>query len=472
MTMSQVTDILIPNIGDFDSVEIIEIAVKPGDSVKPEDTLLTLESDKATMDIPAPAAGTVRELLVKVGDAVSEGTLILKLEEHSAPGGVSSDTDKPATPVDKDRASGLPSHVVSEGLSQDDTAGDNGQTSGAPPHVVSEVPRPIDAGPPPSAPEFGQKPAPKTPAGARTAGASASARAHAGPGVRKYARELGVDLGLVQGSGKKGRILKEDVTAFTKTVMTGERVFDGQTLPEIPPVDFSKFGPVETRPLSRLKRLGGQNLHRNWVSVPHVTQHDETDITELEAFRQSKKSEAQRRGVKLTLLSFLIKAAVVALRKYPEFNASLGPDGKELIYKQYFHIGVAVNTDQGLLVPVLKDANLKGMFELAEELEELAQKARDKKLRPPDMEGGCFTISSLGHIGGTGFTPIINSPEVAILGVSRAAIRPVYKDGKLEPRLILPYSLSYDHRVIDGVAAAQFTRSLGEILTDIRDILL
>ena len=281
-----------------------------------------------------------------------------------------------------------------------------------------------------------------------------------------------MDLGLVKGSGKKGRILKEDVTAFTRTVMTGKRVFDGQTLPEIPPVDFSRFGPVETRPLSRLKRLGGQNLHRNWVNVPHVTQHDETDITDLEAFRQSKKSEAKRRGVKLTLLSFLVKAVVVALRKYPEFNASLGPDGKELIYKQYFHIGVAVNTDQGLLVPVVKDANLKGMFELAAELEELAQKARDKKLRPADMEGGCFTISSLGHIGGTGFTPIINSPEVAILGVSRATTRPVYRDGKLEPRLILPYSLSYDHRVIDGVAAAQFTRALGEILTDIRDILL
>ena len=337
-------------------------------------------------------------------------------------------------------------------------ANDRGQTSSLSPDEAGS--------------EHGQKPPPKTPAGAQTAGTSASARAHASPGVRKYARELGVDLGLVQGSGKAGRILKEDITAFTKSVMTGERVFDRPALQEVPPVDFSRFGPVEIRPLSRLKRLGGQNLHRNWVNVPHVTQHDETDITELEAFRQSKKSEAKRRGVKLTLLSFLIKAVVVALRKYPEFNASLGPDGKELIYKQYFHIGVAVNTDQGLLVPVVKDANLKGMFELAAELEELAQKARDKKLRPADMEGGCFTISSLGHIGGTGFTPIINSPEVAILGVSRAATRPVYRDGKLEPRLILPYSLSYDHRVIDGVAAAQFTRSLGEILTDIRDILL
>ena len=290
--------------------------------------------------------------------------------------------------------------------------------------------------------------------------------------MRKFARQLGVDLGLVKGSGKKGRILKEDVTAFTKTVMTGKRVIDRTAVPEILPVDFSKFGPVETRPLARLKQIGGQNLHRNWVNVPHVTQLDETDITDLEAFRQSKKPDAERRGVKLTLLSFLVKAVVVALRKSPEFNASLSPDGKELIYKQYFHIGIAVNTSQGLVVPVVKDANLKGMFDLARELAELAQKARDKKLRPTDMEGGCFTISSLGHIGGTGFTPIINSPEVAILGVSRAATKPVYLDGKLEPRLILPYSLSYDHRVIDGVAAAEFTRTLGQILTDIRDILL
>lgn len=458
MNMSQVTDILIPNIGDFDTVEIIEVAVSPGDTVKPEDTLITLESDKATMDIPAPAAGTVKELLVKVGDAVSEGTLIVKLEEHDAPGGVSPDTDKAAAPA----ATVQVETDAAKSEHRPEKTGYRGRTSSPSPDNAESV----------SGSTHGQKPAPKTPAGAQTAGTSASARAHASPGVRKYARELGVELGLVKGSGKKGRILKEDVTAFTRSVMTGKRVFDGQTLPEVPLVDFSRFGPVETRPLSRLKRVGGQNLHRNWVSVPHVTQHDETDITELEAFRQSKKSEAKRRGVKLTLLSFLVKAVVVALRKYPEFNASLGPDGKELIYKQYFHIGVAVNTDQGLLVPVVKDANLKGMFELAEELEQLAQKARDKKLRAADMEGGCFTISSLGHIGGTGFTPIINSPEVAILGVSRAITRPVYRDGKLEPRLILPYSLSYDHRVIDGVAAAQFTRSLGEILTDIRDILL
>ena len=451
--MGQLTDILVPHIGDFDTVEIIEIAVQPGDQVKPEDTLLTLESDKATMEIPSPAAGLVRELMVKVGDAVSQGTVILKLEEDDAQGEVSTDNANQG---------------MQAATAQSETTTDRKET-GTDKRIetVAEVPEV-----PSTAAGHGPKPAPRTPTGAQTIGSSASSRAHASPGVRKFARQLGVDLGLVKGSGKKGRILKEDVTAFTKSVMTGKRVFDRSAVPEIPPVDFSKFGPVETRPLARLKQLGGQNLHRNWVNVPHVTQLDETDITDLEAFRQSKKPDAERHSVKLTLLSFLVKAVVVALRKFPEFNASLSPDGKELIYKQYFHIGIAVNTSQGLVVPVVKDANLKGMFDLARELAELAQKARDKKLRPTDMEGGCFTISSLGHIGGTGFTPIINSPEVAILGVSRAATKPVYLDGKLEPRLILPYSLSYDHRVIDGVAAAEFTRTLGQILTDIRDILL
>ena len=451
--MGQLTDIPVPHIGDFDTVEIIEIAVQPGDEVKPEDTLLTLESDKATMEIPSPAAGIVRELMVKVGDAVSQGTVILKLEEDDAQGEVSTDNANQGMPA---------------ATAQSETTTDRKET-GTDKRIetVAEVPEV-----PSTSAGHGPKPAPRTPTGAQTIGSSASSRAHASPGVRKFARQLGVDLGLVKGSGKKGRLLKEDITAFTKTVMTGKRVIDRTAVPEILPVDFSKFGPVETRPLARLKQLGGQNLHRNWVNVPHVTQLDETDITDLEAFRQSKKPDAERRGVKLTLLSFLVKAVVVALRKFPEFNASLSPDGKELIYKQYFHIGIAVNTSQGLVVPVVKDANLKGMFDLARELAELAQKARDKKLRPTDMEGGCFTISSLGHIGGTGFTPIINSPEVAILGVSRAATKPVYLDGKLEPRLILPYSLSYDHRVIDGVAAAEFTRTLGQILTDIRDILL
>ncbi len=444
--MGQVIDIVVPDIGDFESVEIIEIAVKSRDKVNLEDTLITLESDKATMDIPSSAAGIVKEILINVGDAVSEGTLILKLEDDESQAG-QTDTEQADVRVDK-------------------TGGEAGKT-GQPVTAADE-----DISPPK---KIGPKPAPTAPIGAQTIGSSDSSKAHASPAVRKFARELGVDLGLVRGSSRKGRISKDDVMAFTKSVMSGNRVFDrsaGFALPEIPPVDFSKFGPIETRPLSRLKRLGGQNLHRSWINVPHVTQLDETDITELEAFRKSKKSEAERHDAKLTLLSFLIKAVVVALKKFPEFNSSLSPNGEELIYKKYFNIGIAVNTEQGLTVPVVKDADKKGLFDLAKELAELAQKARDKKLGPADMQGGCFTISSLGHIGGTGFTPIINTPEVAILGVSRAAIKPVYMNGKFEPRLVLPYSLSYDHRVIDGVAGAEFTRTLGEILTDIRDILL
>ena len=457
MTMSRITDILIPNIGDFDAVEVIEVAVRPGDSIKPEDTLVTLESDKATMDIPAPAAGTVTELMVKVGDAVSEGTLFMKLEQSEAGGDASAGAAKPETRVEAAPAASAVQETETPEpqalpVEPDKTGTDE---SASAPATTPRQPAP-----------------PNTPASARTAGSSASSRAYASPSVRKFAREQGVDLGLVRGSGRKGRVIREDVTAFIRSVMTNERVFDRPALQEVAPVDFSKFGPVETRSLSRVQRLSGQNLHRNWVNIPHVTQHDEADITELEAFRLSKRNDAEQRGVKLTLLSFLIKAVVVALRKFPEFNASLSSDGKELICKKYFHIGVAVNTSQGLLVPVVKDANLKGMFELAQELAELAQKARDRKLRAADMEGGCFTISSLGHIGGTGFTPIINAPEVAILGVSRATMKPVYQDGEFRPRLTLPYSLSYDHRVIDGAAAAEFTRSLGKILTDIRDILL
>lgn len=429
--MGEQKQILIPDIGDFEQVEIIDIMVQPGDSIKPEDSLLTLESDKATMDIPSPDTGTVKKVLVKVGDKVSEGTPILEIEAEPA-------KQKPAAKAEPEKpAAPKPAPV---------------------PAVETAEPRP----------------APAVPSGAQTI-ANRSSSAHASPSIRKFARELGVDLGLVRGSGPKGRILKEDVMAFTKAVMTGERVFEKQvgfTFPEIPPVDFSKFGPVEARPLARLKRLSAQNLYRSWINVPHVTQFDEADITDLEEFRKSKKSEADRHEVKLTLLSFLIKAVVVALKKFPEFNASLSTDGEMLVMKNYFHIGFAVNTEAGLMVPVVKDADQKGLYDLASELAELAQKARDRKISPVEMQGGCFTVSSLGHIGGTGFTPIINAPEVAILGVARATTQPRYIDNKLEPRLILPYSLSYDHRVIDGVAGAGFTQYLGEVLTDIRQILL
>ena len=432
-------EILLPDIGDFDSVDVIEIAVSPGDEVAVDDTLITLESDKATMDIPSPAAGIVKEIKVNVGDQVSEKALIAILEEAGPAEAVE---EKPAEPVVE-------------------------EAKQAPAAAEKQATEP-KAEPQP-------RPAPQTPTSSQTVGSSNSAKAHASPAVRKFARELGVDLGLVRGSGNKGRILREDVMAFTKAVMSDDRVFDrsgGFSLPEIPPVDFSKFGPVELKPLSRLKRLGGQNLHRSWINVPHVTQFDETDITELEEFRKSKADSAAKEGVKLTPLTFLIKAVVVALKKYPEFNSSLSSDGENLVMKNYFHIGIAVNTDQGLMVPVVKDADQKGIYDLARELADLAQRARDKKLSPSDMQGGCFTISSLGHIGGTGFTPIVNAPEVAILGVSRSQMKPVYENGEFVPRLILPYSLSYDHRVIDGVAAAEFTRYLGTVLADIRHILL
>ena len=430
--MSNLRVILTPDIGDFESVEVTDILVKPGDAIKPEDALITLESDKATIDIPSPAAGIVRTIKVKKGDKVSQGTPILEIEEADAA-------------------------IVAEKQKQ------QAEESVPPPPPVVKETAPV------------HRPAPVTPTGSATVGTSRSAQAHASPSVRKFARELGVDLGLIRGSGEKGRILKTDVMAFTKAVLSSDRVFEktgGFSLPEIPPVDFSRFGPVEIVPLTRLKKIGGQHLHRSWINVPHVTQFDEADITELEEFRKSKQKEAEEHGVKLTLLSFLIKAVVVALQEYPEVNSSLNPGGDELTLKKYFHIGFAVNTDNGLIVPVIKDADQKGLFDLARELGELAQQARDKKLTPTQMQGGCFTISSLGHIGGTGFTPIVNVPEVAILGVARSAIKPVYIDSKFEPRLILPYSLSYDHRVIEGVAGAEFTRFLGTVLTDIRQILL
>ena len=462
--MGRVTDLAVPDIGDFEAVEVIEVAVKPGAEVKPEDTLIVLESDKASMDIPAPAGGVVREVFVQVGDFVSQGSPMLKLEEgaESAAG--------PRPP--QDSAASEPPADAPEAASPEDPGAARETAPPAPAAATDKTADDEDAAPLASP---APRPAPTPPRGAQLTGASASSRAHASPAVRKFARELGVDLGIVRGSGKKGRILKEDVKAFTKAILSGNHVFNrggGFAPPETPPVDFSKFGPVETRPLTRLKRLGGQNLHRTWISAPQVTQHDEADITELEALRKSKQADAQGRGGKLTLLSFLIKAAVAALKRHPEFNASLSADGESLTLKRYFHIGVAVNTEQGLMVPVVKDADQKDLFELAGELTELAQKARERKLRPAEMQGGCFTISSLGHVGGTGFTPIINAPEVAILGVSRAAIKPTHRDGKFEPRLILPYSLSYDHRVIDGVAAAEFTRSLRELLTDLSDISL
>jgi len=420
------TTVTVPDIGDFEEVDVIEILVAVGDAVASDDPLVTLESDKAAMDIPAPVSGLIESISVAIGDKVSEGHIIATI---------------------------TPSAVAK------------------PPS-----PNPVATQPEPHTTPVAQAPAPPVdPATPAIASAARSSKAYASPSIRKFARELGVDIGLVSGTGRKGRIVKSDIQGFIKSIMSNPRSASssgGFTFPELPVIDFGKFGPIESQPLSKIKRLTGQNLQRSWVTAPHVTQFDEADITELEEFRQSKLADAKQQEVKLTLLAFLIKAVVVVLHKYPDFNASLSPDGESIIHKHYFHIGIAVNTDRGLVVPVIKDADQKGLYELAGEISDLSTKARTRKLAPADMQGGCFTISNLGGVGGTTFTPIINLPEVAILGVSPSARKPVYLGNEFVPRLLLPYALSFDHRVIDGVAGAQFTRHLGVVLSDIRHILL
>jgi pyruvate dehydrogenase E2 component (dihydrolipoamide acetyltransferase) len=434
-------EIFVPDIGDFKNVDVIEVLVKPGDTVQPEQSLISVESDKATMEIPSPAAGVVKEMRVKTGDKVSQGSPILVLEEaEGAPA--------PAKPTPKP---------------QDAPAA-------KPAPVLAAVPAPA-----PAAPAVG-----RTEPVSNTSAPSPGTTPYASPSVRKFARELGVDLIRVKGSGPKGRITQADVQEFVKSVMRGAPAVAAVAaraglvldLPEWPQVDFAKFGPVEAKPLSRIRKLSGGFLHRNWVSIPHVTQHDEADITELEAFRKENAQVAEKGGFKLTMLAFLVKASVNALKEFPEFNASLDKTGENLIVKKYYHIGVAVDTPDGLLVPVIRDADRKGVFDLAKELAEISKAAREKKLKPDSMRGGTFSISSLGGIGGTAFTPIINAPEVAILGVARSQMRPVYKDGAFVPRLILPLSLAYDHRVIDGAAGARFTTYLASVLSDIRRTLL
>jgi pyruvate dehydrogenase E2 component (dihydrolipoamide acetyltransferase) len=437
--MGTLREIVVPDIGDFKNVDVIEVLVKPGDAIQPEQSLITVESDKATMEIPSPAAGTVKELRIKVGDKVSTGSLLLML----------------------DAAEGTPAPVTK-------TAAAPAPAAPAPPSAPARVAATVV--PLASKPD----PVPYEPAPAP------GFTPHASPSVRKFARELGVDLPKVKGSGPKGRITQEDVQAFVKGVMKGAQAVAapvarggfGFDLPEWPQIDFAKFGPVETKPLSRIRKLSGGFLHRNWVSIPHVTQHDEADITELEAFRKENAQVAEKEGFKLTMLAFLVKASVNALRQFPDFNASLDKTGENLIVKKYYHIGVAVDTPDGLVVPVIRDADRKGVFDLARELSEISKLAREKKLKPDSMRGGTFSISSLGGIGGTAFTPIINAPEVAILGVARSQMRPVYKDGAFVPRLMLPLSLAYDHRVIDGAAGARFTTYLAAVLSDIRRTLL
>ena len=436
--MSEAVPVVVPDIGDFDQVDVVEVLVGIGDEVSFDQSLITLESDKASMEVPSPVAGRVVEIAVAIGGQVAEGDLILTIEATDAPAGA---------PVAEQAA-----EVVEAAAPADSPP--------AAPTPAAEPPRRSSRGrrPPPPAP-------PAPPAG--------STPPHASPAVRRFARMLGIDLRRVSGAGAKGRILREDVEGFVKQVMTGGGPrAAGAGIPPVPEIDFSKFGPVESKPLSRIRKLSAASLHRSWLNVPHVTQHDEADITELEAFRRAHLEEARERGVRLTLLAFLMKAVSASLAEFPEMNSSLAPDGESLILKRYFHLGVAVDTPDGLVVPVVRDVDRKSVYELAGELAEVSGRARERKLRPADIQGATFTISSLGGIGGTAFTPIVNAPEVGILGVSRSVRRPVYVGAGLAPRLMLPISLSYDHRVIDGAYAVRFTTHLCSMLADIRRVVL
>jgi pyruvate dehydrogenase E2 component (dihydrolipoamide acetyltransferase) len=433
------TEVKVPDIGDFGDVPVIEVHVKPGDAINADDPLITLESDKATMDVPAPTAGAVADVLVKVGDTVSEGTPILMLQ----PG---------------DGAMTEPPSLVEQQ---------------EPPPEAAQPPAPAAAAPAPAAaPTPAAAPAPATPAAA----APDLAGVHAGPSVRRMAREFDIDLGAVTGTGPKGRITKDDLLGFLRgpaqAPAQAAAPAAGMGIPEIPAQDFSKFGPVETKPLPRIKKISGPFLHRSWLNVPHVTHNDEADITDLDKYRKELDTAAKADGYRVTLLAFLVKACVSALKQFPEFNSSLSPEKDSLILKKFYNIGIAVDTPDGLVVPVVKDADRKGITELSKEFGDISKKARDGKLSPNDLQGGTFTISSLGGIGGTSFTPIVNAPEVAILGVVRSKMTPVWSGSEFVPRMMLPVSLSYDHRVIDGALAARFTRQLCHLLEDDRRLLL
>lgn len=462
--MAETKQVLIPDIGDFKDVPVIEVLVKAGDSIKAEDPLIVLESDKATIEVPSPFAGIVGEVSVQVGDKVAEGTLLLAMQVSEA-----------------------------------------GNAAAVAQPALASAPQPTQLSPqspPPPAPVEGSDPAAATPGSAsgsistpqstpqpaRLSGPTLPpideatfAKAHASPSVRRFARELGVNLGLVSGSGPKQRILREDIQGYVKAALSRFRSGNGAELNLLPwpQVNFAKFGPVELKPLSRIKKLSGANLHRNWVMIPHVTQFDEADITDLEALRKESNEATKQDGIKVTILAFLMRASIAVLKKFPEFNASLdsasvGSDSGELnlVIKNYYHLGFAADTPNGLMVPVIRDVDKKGVIAIGREMADLATLAREGKLKPAEMQGASFTISSLGGIGGTAFTPIINAPEVAILGVSRASMKPVYRDDQLVPRLMLPLSLSYDHRVIDGATAARFTSHLVEVLADMRRVLL
>ncbi|TNC08914.1 dihydrolipoyllysine-residue acetyltransferase [Methylobacterium terricola] len=433
-------EVKIPDIGDFKNIPIIEILVKEGDTIGAEDPIVSLESDKATMEVPSPSAGVIEKILVKIGDTVSEGSPVLLLKgesEAKAPAAASAATPNAGAAPAADTAALMPKQE---------------------PDPAKPAAPPVPAAPASSAPDF--------------------SNVHASPAVRRLARELGVDLNGIKGSGEKGRITKEDVKgslvhSAAPAPAAGTAVATGSMgIPEIPAVDFSKFGPTEVKPLPRIKKISGPHLHRAWLNVPLVTHSDESDITETDAYRKDLDTAGKDKGYRVTLLSFLIKAAVSALRQHPEFNSSLNPEKDALILKKYYNIGVAVDTPDGLVVPVVKDADRKGIIEISQELGALSKKARDGKLGSGDMQGATFTISSLGGIGGTGFTPLVNAPEVAILGVVRSKMAPVWNGSEFKPRLMLPLSVSYDHRVIDGALAARFTRHLAHVLEDVRRLVV
>ncbi len=440
--MSQLVEVKVPDIGDFTEIPIIEILVKAGDIIKKEDSLISLESDKATMEVPSTHAGVVKELKVKLGDKVSMGSTVLVLEESTATSGATAAASAP-----RETTAG----VVPPPTPAPTSAAVAISAVSAPTFVPSPKSLPNSTGPIPG-------------------------NAHASPSIRAFARELGVDLTKVKGTALKGRITREDVQGFVKTELAKPKGASGAAgtfaLPEMPYVDFTKFGEIEKRALSRIKKLSGTNLARNWVMIPHVTQQDEADITDVEAFRVKTNEENAKSGVKLTMLAFLIKASVAALKKFPEFNSSLESGGENLILKKYYHIGFAADTPNGLVVPVIKNADQKSVSDIAREMGELSAKAREGKLSPAEMSGGCFTISSLGGIGGIFFTPIINAPEVAILGVSKSSMKPVWNGKEFVPRLILPMSLSYDHRVVDGASGARFSTYLAGLMSDIRKLVL
>ena len=432
--MAELKDILVPDIGDFSGVEVIEIIASVGDTVGVEDPLVSLESDKAAMEIPSEFAGVIKEIKISMGDTVSQGDLLMTIE------------------VSEDAAAAAPAE----------------EKKAEPAKAAPKAAAPAPAKPAPA-------PAAQRQVVSTAIDEASFSKAHASPAIRKFARELGANLGQINGSGLKGRILKEDVMAFVKQVLSSGAIgaaTGGLSVEPMPEIDFSKFGNIETQPLTKINKLTGKFLHRNWVNIPHVTQFDDIDITDLEAFRKELNVEHKDAGIKVTMVAFLVKAVASALKEYPRFNSSLDVSGENLILKKYINVGVAMDTPAGLVVPVIRDVECKSLLQIAKEVVETSIKARDKKLKPADMSGGCISISSLGGIGGTAFTPIVNAPEVAILGVSRAAIKPVYIDGEFVPRLMMPISLSYDHRVIDGADGARFTSFLGKILADTRRLVL